>query len=108
MFASINGDFGKRRAGYKVRILGYEECSPVSTEGAQQQSPGQSAAPPWVVWQANIKALKGRNITRRQVCCALSGLFALAISRPRTALCSALGFIVCAPSVLRGKNSAVP
>src|SRR5947209_5146211 len=69
----------------------------------KQESPGQSAAPPWVDRHAIVKALQVRNKRTARPCCALAGLLLLSMLLPRAALRSALGFFVCAPLVLRGK-----
>src|SRR4051794_2812309 len=76
-------------------------CRVLCTEGAQQTSPGQSAAPPWVRKIARRLALKERN---KVPCFTLSELSDTVIAKPRAALRSALGCFVAAPLMLRQRN----
>jgi hypothetical protein len=66
----------------------------------KQKSPGQSAASPWVIACHLVEALQGRNIRGTAIVAPLQGFSKLGLPLPRAALRSALGFHVCAPSVL--------
>jgi hypothetical protein len=65
-----------------------------STEGVQQYSPGQSAAPPWVEKCQADEPCKGVTIAAPNVVSPFQGFIVWTDRDPRAALRSALGSIV--------------
>src|SRR4051794_38172235 len=74
---------------WKLRIC-------ISTEGAQQTSPGQSAAPPWVRRTMIREALQGRNNLPWS---ALAGLGGSGDNETQGGAALCPGLVCCAPSV---------
>ncbi|MBI2807897.1 MAG: hypothetical protein HYX68_23180 [Planctomycetes bacterium] len=75
----------------------------LSTEGAQIIKPRASAAPPWVIRRTTDQALKGRH-KRRPVLWRPFRAFRLPGAATQGGASLALGYMVCAPSVLHVKR----